>query len=261
MTTYKIIHQIWFQGKNNVPHKYKKYIDSNINNNPDWEYNLWDEQGIINLMADNKLLNTFNKLTYMHQKIDFAKYVMLYYYGGIYIDMDAYAIKSLNSLIEKNSEYDLIVSKLRCNMMENYIHCGNKFCVNNGVIYAKPKSTILFKMIEYVTLNYECKYTNKVLCIEKTTGPKRFTDIIMQNPKDNIKILESEYFEPCILNMCEITDNTYIVHKHEGSWYSEWLKRVFMFYLKNKSIIYLVCFLFVIILVLYYLKKNEIKIV
>ena len=40
------------------------------------------------LLKDNypKYLKTYNAFPLMIQKIDFAKYVILYHYGGIYID-------------------------------------------------------------------------------------------------------------------------------------------------------------------------------
>jgi len=243
----KIIHQIWLQGKDKIPDKFKKNIKKNITINFDWEYKLWDSKSITELIKfDKNINNTYHKLKYMHQKIDFAKYIILYIYGGIYIDMDAYTIKNLNILIQNYNNYDLIVSKLNCNILENYIHCSRKYCINNGVIYAKPKCSILLKMIQYIITNYKCSNnTNKISCIEQTTGPKKFTDIIMDNLNENVKILEPEYLEPCIFNNCNITDNTYVVHEHNGSWYPNWLKQIFIIYLNNKIICYVV-FMFVI---------------
>jgi len=238
--------------------KYKINIDTNIKIHPEWYFYLWDEGKIVNLMKLNpKLINTYNKFKYMHQKIDFAKYVILYYYGGIYIDMDAYTIKNLDTLIEDNSKYDLIVSKLGCNMLENYMHCANKFCINNGIIYAKPQNIVLKKMIQHIILHNTCSnITNRTLCIEQTTGPKVFTKIIIKNMNDKIKLLEPKYWEPCVFDMYDIVDDTYIVHKHEGSWHSEWTKKLFLFYLHNKNIIYLVIVMVIIMVVFKYMGKN-----
>lgn len=256
MSIFKRMHQIWFQGKNNIPDKFKYNIYLNTTIQTDWEYILWDDKLITKLMLSSAMLTkTYNELIYMHQKVDFAKYVILYYYGGIYIDMDAYSMKNLDMLINENIAYDLIVSKLKCNMFENYVHCSRDFCINNGIIYATPYNNILLKMIQYVINHHKCsKFTVKILCIEQTTGPKKFTDIIMENLDDKIKILEPEYFEPCILDICNITNNTYIAHVHNGSWYSDNLKSIFLLYLNNKLIVYVVFFIF-IISIIYWKKK------
>ena len=47
----------------------------------------------------------------MIQKIDFAKYAILYTYGGIYMDMDVECFKSLNNTPGLN-ESDLIVTNM-----------------------------------------------------------------------------------------------------------------------------------------------------
>src|ERR1700677_60433 len=112
------IHQIWMQGLHNVPDKYKPNIKKTVNTNPNWSYTLWDSESIEQLVKYNNTINkTYNALHYMHQKIDFAKYIILYLFGGFYIDMNAYAIKNLDNLINDYSQYDLIVSKLGNNLL------------------------------------------------------------------------------------------------------------------------------------------------
>ena len=58
-------------------------------------------------------------------KIDLARYIILYHYGGVYIDMDMEWIKDFSFLIDNDDE--LIINKTKF-----------KF-YNNGVIFSKPK--------------------------------------------------------------------------------------------------------------------------
>ena len=78
-----ILHQIWFQGKENLPIKYKTY--QNEWENQYSEYQLWDKQKINDLLNsfNEKIREYYNKLPIMIQKIDLAKYLILYKFGGI----------------------------------------------------------------------------------------------------------------------------------------------------------------------------------
>ena len=252
----KVIHQIYLQGMDEVPAELKKYMKINRKLNTDWVYEFWNEARIIVLMEKYNYIDTYNEFIYMHQKIDFAKYVILYYQAGIYIDSDAFCLKPLTPLIEENINYDLIISKLNCNMVENYLHCNYSYCINNGIIYAKPYNKTLKKLIDKIVDHHHCvDYIPKMICIEQTTGPSRLTDIIYENLDDTIKILDAEYLEPCILDICHITDNTYIVHKHNGTWFSPQTKKIFTFYMNYKNPIYVFIIIFIIavvFIILYY---------
>jgi mannosyltransferase OCH1-like enzyme len=241
----KVIHQIWYQGEDDIPEKYKENIKTIKNNHKKWNYILWTDVKIKSLLK-NQWLDLYNKYEFMHQKIDFAKYVILYIYGGIYLDMDASSIKPLDSLIE-NNDYELIISKINCNYLEAFLSCYELNCLNNGVIIASPNSEILKNVIDYCIKNYKCKYLNKILCINSTTGPQMFTKIINKYNKNKVLILEPEILEPCNYTICNITDKTLVKHQHELSWMNDNIKFILDFYFKNRTII-----LFILISILIY---------
>jgi mannosyltransferase OCH1-like enzyme len=258
MQIYKIIHQIWMQGFSEAPDEIKKYMKINKKLNNDFKYEFWNESKIIELMTEHDYIETYNEFIYMHQKIDFAKYVILYYYGGIYIDGDAVCQKKISPLLEENINYDFIVSKLNCNYLENYIHCNHLYCINNGIIYSKPKTKILKILIDDIVEDHYCMGNmSKMTCIERTTGPTRLTTIVVKNLNDKIKILEPEYIEPCVLDVCHITKNTYIVHKHNGSWFTPKTKKLFTFYMNNKDPLYALIIVIIVIIIMVILYYNE----
>jgi inositol phosphorylceramide mannosyltransferase catalytic subunit len=255
----KIIHQIWIQGVDKIPTKFNENITYNKQYNPDWEYIIWDEDKITKLLKEYnpQWLETYNTLPYLHHKADFGRYVILYIYGGIYIDMDAHTIKSLDSLAQKYHDYDLLVSLVNTNFVENYIATWQTdVLINNGVIMSKPDNQIMLKIINSIVIEPNCeKYDTQYTCIQRITGPKKFSSMIYKNLDDNVKILSYDYFEPCILSYCDITPNTYIIHKHEGSWYSNKLKKIGEGYLYIKNDIILLIFILLILLYLVY-KSN-----
>lgn len=262
----KIIHQIWMQGYENISTQNKKKIENTKNIHSDWKYILWDEKKIENLLDETinlKYKEKFNKFIYMHQKIDFAKIMILNKYGGIYIDMDCDVIKNLDNLFEKNNNYDFIISKMsdKIDGISNYLTC-HKFnnCYNNGIIISKPN----IEICEYLMENFysQCNLNqNKLLCIQNTTGPPIFNTLIdkyiAENKNNKLLILPYYYFEPCVGSKCDINSDTHIVHKHELTWLSGWQKNMFEYITLNVNLTYLLIILTIIIIIfmiLYYVK-------
>ena len=113
MTIPKIIHQIWFQGEEHIPDHLKVYHQSWIDTNPRFEVKVWDESTIqqeVDSFSDNDVKDMYNNYRYMIQKIDLAKYIILYNYGGIYIDMDTKCLQAITD--DFLGDNDVILSKL-----------------------------------------------------------------------------------------------------------------------------------------------------
>lgn len=259
----KIIHQIWLQGAENLSEKNKEKIIKTKNMHPNWKYMLWDEVMIINLIKnDNKYLNKYYKFVYLHQKVDFAKFVILKNYGGIYIDIDCDVIKNLDSIFLQINNYDLIISGLsdELDTVTNLLTCHKtKNCFNNGIIVAKPNTRVVNFLID--GFKEECSfYENKLLCIQNTTGPPIFNKLIdfyLKNYYSNdVLILPYQYFEPCINKKCNITKDTYIVHKHELSWLGNKEKKIFNV-LSNVNLTYLIIIILMIIIFITIYYKNR----
>ena len=255
----KKIHQIWisFTGRQ-ISEKDQKYIKTIKKFHTDWEYKLWGEKDV-NLFLDSipqKYKNTYNKFKLIHQKVDFIRYLILYYQGGAYIDLDVEAIKSLNNIIEENKDYDIILSGVNLNMVESYFMCDAKTCINNGIIIAKPLNPDLLNHINYVVEQYKslkvpCSgliNSNNFYCIQNTTGPKIFTKFL--NPEkaiSKIKILDYTTLEPCKRNVCDIKDNTILIHRHEATWVHPTMRKCGDIYVKYKYYIYIIILLIVLL--------------
>ena len=251
-----MIHQIWLQGKSLIPDKFEKNINSIKQNNPDFKYIIWDEIKILELISENKdWINLYYKFIYIHQKIDFAKYVILHKYGGIYIDIDVEILKSFNQLLNQYKDYDTIVSELNLPGFESIITSGNSKSYNNGIILTKKDSIVMKSLIDEIIKSYYVSpiFHFKVLLINNTTGPNIFTRVINKN-LDHVKVLDSEYLEPCVRDDCIITDNTIAIHKHNLSWMPDEFKNIIDLYLKYK-IIFLICITLIIYIIIKHLRQ------
>ena len=159
-----IIHQIWWQGYNNLPPNFKKNRDILIKNHDDFEYKLWDEDSINQLILNN-FINISNKINSLNlsiiQKIDIAKYLILYKYGGIYIDFDMIFVKNIKPLFENNGN-NIIFFKINFNV--NWIESlflkiiNKKILINNGFMISPINKIFWIDLVEDCLNSCEKKY-------------------------------------------------------------------------------------------------------
>jgi inositol phosphorylceramide mannosyltransferase catalytic subunit len=111
----RTIHQIWYQGADQLPLKYHDFQHSWQEHHPTWTYQLWD-QTLIEQLLNNEypdLHAFFHSLPLMIQQIDVAKYLILKKYGGIYVDMDMKCVQCLESLFQQHPDVTFCVPELR----------------------------------------------------------------------------------------------------------------------------------------------------
>lgn len=93
-----IIHQTW--KTKSIPPAYQKAVDSFKIQNPDVEYKLWTDEDLYNLAKDffPQFLPLFERYPEQIQRVDIARYMILYQFGGLYSDIDIVCQKPLRSL-------------------------------------------------------------------------------------------------------------------------------------------------------------------
>jgi mannosyltransferase OCH1-like enzyme len=99
----KNIFQSWYT---TILHpKIKKYIDTMKSLNPEYNHKIYTDSEIdsfVNEHFPGEISECYNKLNIIVAKVDFWRYLVLYKYGGIYLDMDSSIEKPLNELIYGN---------------------------------------------------------------------------------------------------------------------------------------------------------------
>ena len=101
----KKIHQIFFQIHKPLDQFpiFLKSISAIQKYAPEYDYKLWNETDCLNLLEKEYpvFLKFYTKLQKI-QQIDFMKYILMYHYGGFYIDLDIIMLQSPNDLTNKN---------------------------------------------------------------------------------------------------------------------------------------------------------------
>lgn len=269
----KNIYQVWFQGKNNITQP--KFIE-NMKNwevlNPDWKYACLNNNDLRNACKEfsENCLNVYDSMSIMHMKIDLGRYVYIYLYGGIYVDMDMYIIRGLKFSNDLNNIIDLYENKnehvigLSCLYNLSKVEKMINGIYNNAMMICTPKNPVMKNFIEFI-LERCSKYNSgflKEIDVNSTTGPKSFNTffenkVLTSNLSKIVKI-SSEIFEPCdISGKCNITDNTVSIHQFELSWLSDTNKKITKIYFSY--IRHFVPFIIILIIsyIIFLLYKNK----
>lgn len=256
----KNVHILWWQGWNLLPSKYYYNIKSIIDKNPSYKIYKWDQYSIREVVKSlgEQYLQKLDSFTTLHQQIDFSKFILLFVFGGISTDVDVVALNGFD-----NTPYikdrDFIISYNSSNALENWVKSGRSVIFNNATILVSAKNPIIKGLIDHL-LTVSCSIDqSKESCVNNTTGPKGFTEYL-DKYKDQITILDHEYFEPCMGNDsgCEINPNTSILdHQHESSWVSPIHKQFSKaYYFTKRNWIWMLAVVIIIILATYSCPKK-----
>ena len=143
-----------------------KKIDKFKRLNPYYNYYLYDDNEIdtfVNKYFPGKIADCYNKLNIIVAKVDFWRYLVLYKYGGVYLDMDSTINISLNKLLQNNDKAIITY--------ENNLDCY----VQWALIYSK-EHPILKRTIELICNNIKNNsFPNN---IHKMTGPTVYSKAI-----------------------------------------------------------------------------------
>jgi mannosyltransferase OCH1-like enzyme len=169
----KIIIQTYVNNK--IPEPIHNNLNQILKNNPEYDYRLITDQEAVEIIKthfDQRTLNAFQQLFLGAAKGDFIRYIALYLYGGVYLDLDASINLDLNTFISPHDEFIFFINGDR-NL--------EQFC-----FAIRPKHILMKKMIEEMITRIENKEPN----IFRATGPTLFNDVIY-NTMSNTNIYDT----------------------------------------------------------------------
>ena len=96
----RIIHQTWKTRE--IPDGWKESGPSWQRFHPDWQYILWTDEDLERLITERHpwFADTYRDYPYAIQRVDAARYFILYEYGGIYSDLDILCSRPCDSLLD-----------------------------------------------------------------------------------------------------------------------------------------------------------------
>lgn len=222
----KVIHYCWF-GRNPLPalairciNSWKKYL-------PDYEIKEWNEDNFdVNMIPYTKEAYQAKKYAFVS---DYARFWILYHYGGVYFDTDVEVIKDFTPIVEAG------------NFMGKEI--GNPIFLNDGtsIVNVNPglgmgveKDNPFLK--EALSIYQDKKFLLPDGSLNTKTIVTTTTEMLIVKGYcsnggveivDGWKLYPQDYFCPKNYYTGElcITENSYSIHHYDASWKSKSDKR------------------------------------
>jgi mannosyltransferase OCH1-like enzyme len=141
----KIIFQTW-KSKTDIPDKFRYWCNTWKKFNPQYEYVLWDDDDNRHFVSKHFpwFLKTYDSYNMEIKRADAIRYMFLYKYGGIYVDMDFECIQPFDSLLEKHKGYDIILGSMESDWSS--WHMTNN--IPNAIMISKPGSTFWIRVLK-----------------------------------------------------------------------------------------------------------------
>ncbi|ACV75236.1 MAG: glycosyltransferase [Zymomonas mobilis] len=175
----KVIHVIWVGDESKRPNH---FINSWVDQNPDWEVKVWGNDILANHNWYNaKHIKTLLECGRLDGVSDMMRYEILFIEGGFYVDADCYCIRPLEDW--------LFDSDICLGWEHEQMRPG---LIGNNVMAAAPQQEFMAKLIERIH-NRE-SITDGWPC--HITGPRLVTEIHQENPQYNYTLWPSHYFTP-----------------------------------------------------------------
>lgn len=244
----KTIHYCWF-GKNPLPPLAKECIESWRKFFPDYEIKQWDETNFdINQIP--YISEAYKQKKYAFVS-DYARFWIIYNYGGLYFDTDVEVIRPMDDIIAKGNFMGYEVNPDGENSPLKYAP-RYAFGVAVGLGFGMEKSHPFMKRMMDVYIAMP-SFTIEPMPWGRTVVSYVSTELVklgleckpgIQTVND-ITIYPSDYFAPIdvITGRLKVTQNTRSIHRYMGSWgyKNESWKQViksyipeFIFYMINK---------------------------
>ena len=207
----KVIHYCWF-GKGPLPPLAEKCIASWRRFLPDYEIREWNEEnfdvGTIPYTADAYKAGKYAFVS------DYARFWVLYRYGGVYFDTDVEVIRPMDDVLEKGAfmGFELL---------------GKRVAVNPGLGLAAEPEMLLYKEIltRFESMSFSLPDGN----LNPWTMIPMVTELLIQNGLRGegavehvagVDIYPPEWFNPYdhLTGRLRKTKNTHTIHWFAKSW-------------------------------------------
>lgn len=190
----RIIHQI-YEDLSGPPSYLKSISKSWKELNPDWEYRFWDKNDMEAFLKEYypELMPTYQAFPYNVQRWDAIRYLILYQFGGLYVDMDYECTENITS----------ILCNLECGMgLEPEAHAIRNrmpYLVGNAFMATVPNHPYFKELIDAVF--YDSKDESSSICSDNlvlnTTGPFMTTRIYNNSKyKEQVTLIPGEIIAP-----------------------------------------------------------------
>ena len=183
----------------------------------DYQYMIWNFEDSELFIAKHHpwLLSTWRTYPYDVLRADLLRYLILYHYGGIYLDVDISCIKSFDPYVQNNIS----------SIAHTVVRPSYPSWYGIDVIWSKPGSPLMWEVLvnaPYVNRWYGLPYTTVMF----GAGTVYFGNVLNAYPcQEHITVVPFYFFT-----------EKYFVHHYASAWH-HWDGYVILFFYKNYKVI------------------------
>jgi len=193
----QIIHQIWSDIEEPLPKYFEVLRDTWKEYHPTWKYMFWDDQKMGEFIQEDypQFWSTYNSFQYNIQRWDAIRYLILYKFGGMYIDFDYECLEAHDPLFKYKTCCFASEPKEGSELE------GEKYLFNNALMASIPNHPFMKEIIDFV-FSYKRserdKYNHqKGFEVLMTTGPIALYKLYEEyKEKNSIYLIPSRYVSP-----------------------------------------------------------------
>jgi len=242
----RILHQTWKSEE--LPPTFKKWVSTWKERHPSWQHILWTDEMNRKFIATDFpwFLETYDAYETNIQRVDAARYFILYHYGGVYVDMDFACLRNIEPLLEGET---CVLGR------EHDEHCKThkkSLIISNAFIACAPKHPFISMLCNEAGTALPKTYSSNTRVLE-STGPFMLTRVFEQFPeKKSLKVLHYSAMYPLTKSEAkkalpveeapaeikEKLKNAFAIHYYYGTWWRFRKKKVLSVFgikFKNKK--------------------------
>lgn len=223
----KVIHYCWFGGKE-LPQSAKRYIESWRKFLPDYEIKRWDESNFdVNAIKYTQEAYAAKKYAFVS---DYARFWILFNYGGLYFDTDVEIIKPLDDIIRKGAFLGVESQNEKTISVAPGLGFGSE--AGNKLL---GRMIELYKTFNFFNIDGSPCLKNIVQITTKELQSNGLQNCEGRQECCGFTIYPKDYFCPIDYDTrkLKITPNTRTIHHYAESWvpksarFKNWLNRMF----------------------------------
>lgn len=189
--TPRIIHQTW--KTQSVPHTLREYAESCKRVNPSYAYRMYTDSDLRDIIvsAFPQYIMAYDGFAHNIERVDFARYAILYTIGGVYADLDMQCVSPFDKYVALSRPVfgDEPVEH------RDTLYGGRSHVICNALMISPPKQQIWLDIMDWIVQNYNP--TNNPVY---NTGPMALTLLYESIP--------SAYSQSLITSACEFYSQT-----------------------------------------------------
>ncbi len=246
MQTPKIIHQTWKD--KNVPTESLENVKSCQDSN--YEYRFYTDDDLLDVVVRHfpQYLEQYKNFKKNIERVDFARYAILYSYGGVYLDLDVECLKKLDTFISTNK----IILGTEPKEHRDALYDSRKIVLCNAVMISPPKQTLWLSLMDHIIKNYDPDkgpvYNTGPMALTSLyeKQPNLFRNVLITSPcvfypqTDKYTNITQEGFS-YISKECNMKDAT-TIHKWTHTWVPKGkFDYIFIFICLMIMVCYVIC--------------------